>query len=71
MKAVIVLLILIIAVTSCQPADQLTGGREVTNANGLSYTLLIIEGMPCIYYERTGFETGYAGLTCNWDEWRP
>ncbi len=56
---------------ACYPLDSMPGAsQQVVNESGLTYSIVIIEGMTCIYYQRERGEEGYAGLTCNWDEWR-
>lgn len=47
-----------------------TGDRVILES-GLEYTILEIEGMPCINYEQSyGSDRGYSGLTCDWSRWQ-
>lgn len=48
--------------------DGPEGMVDVENENGLEYTRLTIEGMPCILYMHSGMEYAYAGLTCDWSK---
>ena len=68
MKKFLLLLIVKFVLTACVPTFPDTA-REVITEDGFEYTVLEIEGMTCIYYERNAIDEGYAGLTCNWDEW--
>ena len=37
----------------------------------MDYTILYIEGMPCLFWSRNlGEQTGTAGITCDWSRWK-
>ena len=43
-------------------------------AKDFNYKIVEVEGMTCIYVEKSrtiagGYGYGYAALTCNWDEY--
>jgi hypothetical protein len=61
---------IVFMLTACVPAIPTNISTEIGAEDGLSYTVLDIEGMTCIYFE-TGVNgsSARAGLTCNWDEW--
>lgn len=44
------------------------------SGDGLEYTLLWIDDMPCVWFQY-GIDidrgrAGYAGLTCDWSRWK-
>jgi hypothetical protein len=64
---IILLLLSVVLLVSCVGIDR--SGQKVY-ADEFSYRIVEIEGMTCIWYNDAAGYQGYAGLTCNWDEWQ-
>ena len=70
LKILSVLLVIIISLQILTACVSMSDEGEKVNTDGFSYRVVEIEGMTCIWYDdATGYQ-GYAGLTCNWDEWQ-
>lgn len=75
MKRVLIVLLIAVLMTSCggsydPPALEET--PEATTEDGVPYTIIHIEGMPCIWIHAENgsgkYSTEYAGLDCDWSK---
>lgn len=62
----LLLLLLIVLIVAC---NSIEGETQRSDA-GFKYDIVEIEGMTCIWVQSSAGYQGYAGLTCNWDEWK-
>jgi hypothetical protein len=80
MKNSILILAALLLLQSCSPQvfpdkpGDIGANKRNKDGLGIEYTMFEIEGMPCVWIERTenragGENTGYAGLTCDWSRW--
>lgn len=67
---VMALLLVFIACSEDGPVQIGAQGTAQGELGSFPYWIVKIEGMTCIYYERSGSDAALAGLTCNWAEWR-
>ena len=67
---VVALLFAFIACNEDGPAQIGAQGTAQGELGSFPYWIVKIEGMTCIYYERSGSDAALAGLTCNWNERR-
>ena len=66
-KIIFLLLVISILLTACGP--EISGEERLGQGNFI-YEMVEIEGMTCIWYEKVSGYSGYAGLTCNWEEYQ-
>lgn len=68
----VVLIVAVILLSGCVPTEEtrLSHQPTMTTVDGLEYTVIYIEDMPCIFYSEVRYKGGFGGLTCNWDEWK-
>ena len=58
---------IIFAVRSCSKSNDTD---DVSPYYGeTKYNIVYIKNMPCIEVHKTGYKTGYYGITCDWSQW--
>ena len=57
-------LLIIVLITFC----LLSCTSSYTHTESMSYEIVYIEGMPCVWGQKTD-SANRAGLTCDWSQW--